>query len=90
MSFSVSYRIVSRWKSPLQCSPQPSAGLGCALGHWKEVNLLHTQALGGRVDSQIPKIRNRSVPVEVLGPGSHFLWCNIDQQGENVFLALLK
>lgn len=60
------------------------------VGYWKEVNLLHTQALGGRANSQICKTWNRSVPVEVLGLGSHLLWCNIDQQGGDVFLASLK
>lgn len=72
---------MSRGKSPLQCSPQFSAGLGCAfpvenVEYWKEVNFLHTQALGGRVSRQIPKTEDRSIPVKVFGPGSHFLWCN--------------
>lgn len=72
MPFSVSYRIVSRGKRPLQCPPQSSAGLGYAfpvenVGYWKEVNLLHTQALGGHVNRQIPKTGDRSAPVLSVG-----------------------
>lgn len=79
----------------MQCSPQSSAGLGYAfpvenVGYWKEVYFLHTQALGRRVSRQIPKTGDISAQVKVSGPGSHFLWCNIDQQEQNVFPALLE